>query len=66
MVLRCVQNDSPPPPDPFDASLIFLLISEISWIQLCRSLCSIIRMSSRDQWKWYAIYATSPAIFSNG
>ena len=42
------QKDSPPPL-PFDASLIRLLISEISWIQLCRSLCSISRMSSRDQ-----------------
>ena len=48
------QNDSPPP-GPFEASLMRLLISEISLIHWCRSSCSISRMSSMSQWKWYAM-----------
>jgi hypothetical protein len=31
--------------------LIFLLISEISFTQRCRSPCESSRISERDQWK---------------
>ena len=54
--LPATQNElSPLPPGPLDASLMRLLISEISLIHMWRSLCSIERMSSMPQWKWYAM-----------
>jgi hypothetical protein len=34
--------------------LISRLISEISFTQIWRSRCSMSRISSGDQWKWYA------------
>jgi hypothetical protein len=36
-----------------------VLIRAISRTQRCRSWCSISRISSRGQWKWYATYAIS-------
>ena len=37
----------------FRVLLISLLISETCLTQICRSRCSMARMSSMDQWKWY-------------
>jgi hypothetical protein len=39
--------------------LISLLMRAISRSQMCRSSCSMSRMSSSFQWKWYAMYAAS-------
>ena len=51
---------------PYFDVLIFSLIAEISFTHRCRSLCDISRASSRLQWKWYAMKATSLKMFFKG
>jgi hypothetical protein len=41
------------------AALISRLMRAISLSQVWRSSCSMSRMASCDQWKWYAMYAIS-------